>query len=149
MHLSDHDLRQMDEGWLENLPEDKLRQVSARILQDLKEARDRLNRTPDNSSRPPSSMAPWEQGQAAGDEPVTDGGGAEVSSESRPSAAGGEPAQSKPPAGPKNKPGKPTERSACLSCHQKAGSKAPQVDGAKHNPKKFCATCHDIHGKKK
>ncbi|MFN8218528.1 MAG: cytochrome c3 family protein [Fimbriimonadales bacterium] len=50
---------------------------------------------------------------------------------------------------PKNKPGKPTERSACLSCHQKAGSKAPQVDGAKHNPKKFCATCHDIHGKKK
>jgi hypothetical protein len=96
----------MDEGWLENLPEDKLRQVSARILQDLKEARDRLNRTPDNSSRPPSSMAPWEQGQAAGDEPVTDGGGAEVSSESGPSAAGGEPAQSKPPAGPKNKPGK-------------------------------------------
>jgi len=54
MHLSDHDLRQMDEGWLENLPEDKLRQVSTRILQDLKEARDRLNQTPDNSSRPPS-----------------------------------------------------------------------------------------------
>jgi len=106
MHLSDHDLRQMDEGWLENLPEDKLRQVSARILQDLKEARDRLNRTPDNSSRPPSSMAPWEQGQAEGDKPVTDGGGAEVSSESGQSAAGGEPAQSKPPAGPKKKPGK-------------------------------------------
>ena len=72
MHLSDHDLRQMDEGWLEKLPEDKLRQVSARILQDLKEARDRLNQTPDNSSRPPSSRAPWEKGQAKEQEPVAD-----------------------------------------------------------------------------
>ena len=49
MHLSDHDLRQKDEGWLESLPEDKLRQVLARILQDLKEARDRLNQTLYNS----------------------------------------------------------------------------------------------------
>ncbi len=37
MHLSDHDLWQMDEDWLEKLPEDKLRQVSTRILKDLKE----------------------------------------------------------------------------------------------------------------
>jgi transposase len=72
MHLSDHDLRQMDEGWLEKLPEDKLRQVSGRILQDLKEARDRLNQTPDNSSRPPSSRAPWEKGQTKEKEPVAD-----------------------------------------------------------------------------
>ncbi len=106
MHLSDHDLRQMDEGWLENLPVDKLRQVSARILQDLKEARDRLNQTPDNSSRPPSSRAPWEKGQAEGDGPDTDGSGAEVSSETGQSAAGGEPAQGKSPAEPKKKPGK-------------------------------------------
>ena len=63
MHLSDHDLRQMDEDWLEKLPEEMLRQVSTRILKDLKEARDRLNQTPDNSSRPPSSRAPWEKGQ--------------------------------------------------------------------------------------
>ena len=63
MHLSDHDLRQMDEVWPEKLPEDKPRQVSTRILKDLKEARDRLNQTPDNSSRPPSSRAPWEKGQ--------------------------------------------------------------------------------------
>ena len=32
MHQRDHDLRQMDEDWLEKLQEDKLRQVSARIL---------------------------------------------------------------------------------------------------------------------
>ena len=74
MHLSDHDLRQMDEDWLEKLPEDKLRQVSTRILKDLKEARDRLNQTPDNSSRPPSSRAPWEKGQAKEKEPVADQG---------------------------------------------------------------------------
>jgi len=65
MHLSDHDLRQMDEDWLVTLPEDKLRQVSARMLLDLKEARDRLNQTANNSSRPPSSRAPWEKDQAA------------------------------------------------------------------------------------
>jgi len=74
MHLSDHDLRQMDEDWLEKLPEDKLRQVSTRILKDLKEARDRLNQTPDNSSRPPSSRALWEKGQAKEKEPVADQG---------------------------------------------------------------------------
>jgi hypothetical protein len=39
MHLSDHDLRQMDEDWLGKLPEVKQRQVTARILQDFKEAR--------------------------------------------------------------------------------------------------------------
>ncbi len=31
-----------------------------RILEDLKEARDRLNQTSANSSRPPSSRAAWE-----------------------------------------------------------------------------------------
>ena len=106
MHLSDHDLRQMDEGWLENLPGDKLRQVSARILQDLKEARDRLNRTPDNSSRPPSSRAPWEKGQTAENAPVAGEGEAETAQEAGQSADGREPAQGEQPAEPKKKPGK-------------------------------------------
>jgi hypothetical protein len=111
MHLSDHDLRQMDEGWLEKLPEDKLRQVSARILQDLKEARDRLNQTPDNSSRPPSSRAPWEKGQAEEKEPAPDDdeSEAETPRESygcEESSAGCEPAQGELPPVPKKKPGK-------------------------------------------
>lgn len=111
MHLSDHDLRQMDEGWLEKLPEDKLRQVSARILQDLKEARDRLNQTPDNSSRPPSSRAPWEKGQTEkkGPAPDDDGSEAETARESDgcgESSAGCEPARGELPAVPKKKPGK-------------------------------------------
>lgn len=110
MHLSDHDLRQMDEGWLENLPEDKLRQVSTRILQDLKEARDRLNQTPDNSSRPPSSRAPWEKGRAKAQEPVAgkvEGEAeTEMAGEAGPSAAACGPAQGGQPAEPKKKPGK-------------------------------------------
>ena len=109
MHLSDHDLRQMDEGWLENLPEDKLRQVSARILQDLKEARDRLNRTPDNSPRPPSSRAPWEKGQTEGNGPVADKGEDDTKTcreAVQPPAAGCEPAPGGSPTEQKKKPGK-------------------------------------------
>jgi transposase len=111
MHLSDHDLRQMDEGWLENLPEGKLRQVSARILQDLKEARDRLNQTPDNSSRPPSSRVPWEKGHTEENEPVADKGESEAETpreSGRPGepATGCEPAPGEPPTGQKKKPGK-------------------------------------------
>jgi transposase len=108
MHLSDHDLRQMDEGWLEKLPEAKLRQVSARMLQDLKEARDRLNQTPDNSSRPPSSRAPWEKGQteekvsAAGE----DEGEAKTAQEAEASAVERKPAGDEPSSGPKKMPGK-------------------------------------------
>jgi hypothetical protein len=35
--------------------------LSVQLLEDLKEARDRLNQGPENSSRPPSSRAPWER----------------------------------------------------------------------------------------
>jgi hypothetical protein len=60
MILSDHDLRQIDGEYLGALPPDKLVEVSVKLLQDLKEARDRLNQTPQNSSRPSGSYAPWE-----------------------------------------------------------------------------------------
>jgi transposase len=61
MKLSKHDLSQIDEDYLKKCIESgKILEVSVRLLQDLKEAMDRLNQTPDNSSRPPSSRAPWE-----------------------------------------------------------------------------------------
>jgi transposase len=60
MHLSDHSLRQLDEAYLRGLEEEALRGLSVRLLEDLKEAHERLNQTPSNSSRPPSSRAPWE-----------------------------------------------------------------------------------------
>jgi hypothetical protein len=62
MHLSDHSLRQIDNAYLLTLEMDALRGLSERLLADLKEARERLNQGPSNSSRPPSSRAPWEQG---------------------------------------------------------------------------------------
>jgi transposase len=35
---------------------------STKLLSDLKEARERLDQNPSNSSRPPSSQAPWNAG---------------------------------------------------------------------------------------
>jgi transposase len=62
MVLKDHDLRQLSEERIRELREqdpDALAGLSIRLLQDLKEARERLNRNASNSSRPPSSQAPW------------------------------------------------------------------------------------------
>lgn len=59
MLLNDHDLRQIDETYLRSLEPEELIRVSIRLLKDLKEARERLNQNPDNSSRPPSSREPW------------------------------------------------------------------------------------------
>ena len=61
MKLSPHDLQQLDEETLRQLPEAVLRPLSVSLLADLKEARERLAQTPTNSSRPPSSRAPWER----------------------------------------------------------------------------------------
>lgn len=73
MHLSDHSLRQLDETYLSSLGEEALRALSVKLLDDLKEARERLNQGPDNSSRPPSSRAPWERGERAGEADEADG----------------------------------------------------------------------------
>jgi hypothetical protein len=60
MILSDYDLRQIDENYLHTLLREELLGVSMRLLKDLKEARERINQNPNNSSRPPSSREPWE-----------------------------------------------------------------------------------------
>jgi hypothetical protein len=68
MRLSKHDLFQMDDEWLKKLPAELLLEVSKRLLHDVKELQDRLNRNPTNSSCPPTSQAPWEKaGDAAKD----------------------------------------------------------------------------------
>jgi hypothetical protein len=61
MRLKDYDLRQIDEVTLQSLSEEDLRTLSAKLLLDLKEARERLNQSPKNSSRPPSSRDPWDK----------------------------------------------------------------------------------------
>jgi transposase len=62
MQLSDDDLKQFDDAYLGRLPTESLRGLSSKLLADLKEAPERLNQNPSNSSRPPSSQAPWENG---------------------------------------------------------------------------------------
>ncbi len=61
MHLSNHDLQQLDESSLGQLSWQALLALSAKLLADLKEAHDRLNRTPENSSQPPRTQKPWER----------------------------------------------------------------------------------------
>jgi transposase len=65
MHLRKHDLLQMNDEWLKRLPAELLLEVSKRLLDDVKELPDRLNQNPDNSSRPPTSQAPWERASEA------------------------------------------------------------------------------------
>lgn len=65
MHLRKHDLLQMNDEWLKTLPAGLLLEVSKRLLDDVKELHDRLNQSPDNSSRPPTSQAPWERASDA------------------------------------------------------------------------------------
>jgi hypothetical protein len=63
MQLSRHDLSQLDEAYLLGLGEDRLRTLSVKLLADLKAAHERLEQNSRNSSRPPSSEAPWEGAQ--------------------------------------------------------------------------------------
>jgi len=61
MQLSNQDLSQIDEDELLNLPEEELRHLSIKLLNDLKDARERLSQNSRNSSRPPSSETPWDK----------------------------------------------------------------------------------------
>ncbi len=59
MNLSDHDLSQMDEPYIRSLSHVQKTDLLLKTLDDLKVARDRLNRTPQNSSVPSGSQPPW------------------------------------------------------------------------------------------
>lgn len=65
MHLTDHDLRQLDRDALSQLEEEALRRLAERLLADLKEARDRLNQDSRNRSRPPGSDSVYRQPSGA------------------------------------------------------------------------------------
>ena len=71
----------MDPTWQQRQPEDTVRGLLARALDDLRQARDRLNQNPSNSSRPPGSMEPWRRGGA-------EQGGAQQATASHDEAAG-------------------------------------------------------------
>jgi len=66
MRLTDHDLKQLSQEYLSTLTAEQLLHLSEKMLADLREARDRLNQTPQNSSRPPGSNAPWQRSEPEG-----------------------------------------------------------------------------------
>ncbi len=84
MKLKDHDLKQIDQEYLKGLPPEKLLEVSGKLLEDLKEARDRLNQTPENSSRPSGSFAPWEGSIVSDGSPVEEVPNKEEETEKKP-----------------------------------------------------------------
>ena len=59
--LSHHDLQQMDEVWQDGQSEPVVRELLKRVLNEFRVALDRLSQTPNNSSRPPGSMPPWQR----------------------------------------------------------------------------------------
>jgi hypothetical protein len=59
MKLSDHDLQQINLDWLRERTPEELLHVSQKLLDDLKEARERLNQNSSNSSVPSGSQPPW------------------------------------------------------------------------------------------
>jgi len=56
--MSECNLGQLDEETLLNFLEEILQHLSAKLLNDLKEARERLNQNSRNNSHPPSSGTP-------------------------------------------------------------------------------------------
>ena len=59
MKLSDHDLQQINPDWLRARTPKELLHVSQKLVDDLKEARERLNQNSTNSSVPSGSQPPW------------------------------------------------------------------------------------------
>ena len=71
MILKEHELLQIDEKFICRLREqdpDALAGLSIKLVSDLKEAVERLNQNPSNSSRPSGSLAPWDKGVTGDDE---------------------------------------------------------------------------------
>ena len=64
MQLSAFDLQQIDNDYINSLPKSSLALLCQKLSTDLKEAHDRLNQNPRNSSRPPSSEPPWNNSQS-------------------------------------------------------------------------------------
>jgi IS1 family transposase len=61
MHFDRSDLQQLTPDYISKLPPERVAILCEQLRQDLIHARDRLNQNPSNSSRPPSTRAPWER----------------------------------------------------------------------------------------
>ena len=71
MVLKEQELLQIDEKFIDHLlnkDPKALAGLSIQLANDLKEALERLNQNPTNSSRPSGSLAPWDKGDSERDE---------------------------------------------------------------------------------
>jgi len=71
MVLSDQELLQIDDTFIDGLLKKDpaaLARLSLTLVNDLKEARERLNQNPSNSSKPSGSVPPWDKGAPDDDE---------------------------------------------------------------------------------
>ncbi len=143
MHLNDHSLRQLDDAYIHSLDPEALRGLSLRLLADLKEARDRLNQGPENSSRPPSSRVPWERasgGQPWGEdiaerEPTVESVDMKLAdakpADAKPTDA--KPADAKPKRTPGKQPGAPgIGRTQVFHAHEEQAHYPPVCAGCGH-----------------
>ena len=92
MRLTDYDLRQINQEYLASLSPEQLLHLSEKMLDDLRTARERLNQSPQNSSRPSGSYAPWEQARFAEEKSRSDEGedSGDVEEKAKPEKAGKE-----------------------------------------------------------
>jgi hypothetical protein len=130
-HLSDHELHQFDDAYLERLSFEQARALLGRALEDLKTARERLAQNPSNSSRPPSSGAPWEgrdDSEASPEPTPAEAASAAGDAEDAPTKASGEDGET-PPASPtpRRRPrGRPPGRASGGKGHSR--TQRPPVD---------------------
>lgn len=139
MKISDHSLRQLDEAYVTSLDGAALRGLSLRLLADLKEARERLNQNSGNSSRPPSSQAPWEKSSALDTEALKGVGDVEAAA-----GAGPEPAEEEPVAEERRAeiPPRPPHRAGKPVGAPGHGRSAPErVDGEAFHVALACGGC--------
>lgn len=120
MVLNEQDLLQIDEAFIRRLqaqdPE-ALAGLSIKLANDLKEAMERLNQNPTNSSKPSGSLAPWDKG------PLDDNRAAEPASdeENNDTSATSETAESA------DKTGTPSGRSDSVDTVQRTRTPGRQV----------------------
>lgn len=146
MHLKDHDLRQLNAERLHRLRLDDpeaLEGLSVRLLEDLKEARERLSQNPDNSSRPPSSRDPWQRSSAAeqvdSEIPGEEAASAEEPAPEVPASAEDEPKGGKPSARSQRKsPRKPGKQ---VGAPGHARTQTLAIDRIEHHRPETCGVC--------
>jgi len=137
-HLSDHDLRQFDETYLETLTLEQARALLGRALSDLKTARERLAQNPSNSSRPPSSRAPWERSGESTPELAADS--QTTSGEAEEAPAPDEEVEASPPREPRHRPsGRPPGRRPGAKGHSR--TQQLPVDVERSHAPTCCAGC--------